>query len=107
MFGSVSDENVARIKRQNKRKISVIIGNPPYNANQQNENDNNKNRTYPRIDERIKASYIKQSTAQKTKAYDMYTRFFSLGFRPPERRRDRRFHYQPQLYRQPDNGRLP
>jgi predicted helicase len=25
-------ENVARIKRQNKRKISVIIGNPPYNA---------------------------------------------------------------------------
>jgi predicted helicase len=76
MFGSVSEENVARIKRQNQRKISVIIGNPPYNANQQNENDNNKNRTYPRIDERIKASYIKQSTAQKTKAYDMYTRFF-------------------------------
>jgi predicted helicase len=76
MFGSVSEENVARIKRQNKRKISVIIGNPPYNANQQNENDNNKNRTYPRIDQRIKASYIKQSTAQKTKAYDMYTRFF-------------------------------
>jgi predicted helicase len=35
MFGSVSEENVARIKRQNKRKISVIIGNPPYNANQQ------------------------------------------------------------------------
>ena len=29
----------------NRRKISVIIGNPPYNANQQNENDNNKNRT--------------------------------------------------------------
>jgi predicted helicase len=58
------------------KKISVIIGNPPYNANQQNENDNNKNRTYPRIDERIKATYIKESTAQKTKAYDMYTRFF-------------------------------
>ena len=40
------EENVARIKRQNARKISVIIGNPPYNANQQNENDNNKNRAY-------------------------------------------------------------
>ena len=76
LFGSLSEENVARIKRQNARKISVIIGNPPYNANQQNENDNNKNRTYPRIDERIKATYIKESTAQKTKAYDMYTRFF-------------------------------
>ena len=76
LFGSMSDENVARIKRQNSRKISVIIGNPPYNANQQNENDNNKNRTYPQIDARIKATYIKESTAQKTKAYDMYTRFF-------------------------------
>ena len=76
LFGSISAENVERINRQNQRKISVIIGNPPYNANQQNENDNNKNRTYPRIDERIKATYIKESTAQKTKAYDMYTRFF-------------------------------
>lgn len=76
LFGAMSEENVARIKRQNARKISVVIGNPPYNANQQNENDNNKNRTYPRIDERIKHTYIKLSTAQKTKAYDMYTRFF-------------------------------
>ncbi len=76
MFGAMSDENVARIKRQNERKISVIIGNPPYNANQQNENDNNKNRAYRRIDERIKATYIAESTAQKTKLYDMYARFF-------------------------------
>lgn len=76
MFAAISDENIARVKRQNEKTISVIIGNPPYNANQQNENDNNKNRTYPRIDERIKESYIKQSTAQKTKVYDMYARFF-------------------------------
>ncbi len=76
LFGSVSEENVARIKRQNSRKISVIIGNPPYNANQANENDNNKNREYPAIDRRIKATYIAESTAQKTKLYDMYARFF-------------------------------
>ena len=76
LFGSVSDENVARIKRQNSRRISVIIGNPPYNANQANENDNNKNREYPAIDARIKQSYIAESTAQKTKLYDMYARFF-------------------------------
>src|SRR6185437_11603213 len=62
--------------RQNGRKISVIIGNPPYNANQQNENDNNKNRTYPHIDGLIKSSYIAKSTAQKTKVYDMYARFY-------------------------------
>lgn len=76
LFGAMSEENVERIKRQNQRKISVIIGNPPYNANQQNENDNNKNREYPEIDRRIKATYIAASTAQKTKLYDMYSRFF-------------------------------
>ena len=76
LFGSVSEENVERIKRQNSRKISVIIGNPPYNANQLNENENNKNRTYPDIDKRIKQTYITESTAQKTKLYDMYARFF-------------------------------
>lgn len=76
LFGSVSEENVARIKRQNSKKISVIIGNPPYNANQANENDNNKNREYPAVDARIKQTYIAESTAQKTKLYDMYARFF-------------------------------
>ncbi|PIY12621.1 MAG: hypothetical protein COZ18_01580 [Flexibacter sp. CG_4_10_14_3_um_filter_32_15] len=75
LFTSLSAENLERIQRQNKRKISVIIGNPPYNANQQNENDNNKNREYPAIAKRIKDTYIKESTAQKTKQYDMYKRF--------------------------------
>jgi predicted helicase len=76
LFGALSDENIQRVKRQNARKISVIIGNPPYNANQQNENDNNKNRGYDHIDQLIKDSYIRLSTAQKTKVYDMYARFF-------------------------------
>lgn len=75
LFG-VSAENAHRIKKQNERKISVVIGNPPYNANQQNENDNNKNREYTDIDKRIKETFIKNSTAQKTKMYDMYSRFF-------------------------------
>jgi predicted helicase len=74
-FFDLSAENLARIKRQNDRKISVIIGNPPYNANQLNENENNKNREYPGVDKRIKDTYIKHSTAQKTKLYDMYSRF--------------------------------
>jgi len=73
---SISEANVKRIQQQNKKKISVIIGNPPYNANQLNENENNKNREYPWIDKRIKETYIKASTAQKTKLYDMYARFF-------------------------------
>jgi len=72
----LGEENAKRIEEQNQRKISVIIGNPPYNANQQNENDNNKNRDYPEIDEAIKRTYIENSTAHKTKLYDMYARFF-------------------------------
>ena len=76
LFAGMSEENIERVKRQNRRKISVVIGNPPYNANQQNENDNNKNRAYKHIDAAIKATYIAQSTAQKTKLYDMYARFF-------------------------------
>ena len=74
-LGGVSEENWIRVQEQNEKPISVVIGNPPYNANQQNENDNNKNREYPAIDRRIRDSYIKESTAQKTKQYDMYKRF--------------------------------
>jgi predicted helicase len=46
LFGSLSADNVKRIRTQNSRRISVILGNPPYNANQLNENENNKNREY-------------------------------------------------------------
>ncbi|MBE1527437.1 type I restriction-modification system DNA methylase subunit [Sphingopyxis sp. OAS728] len=76
MFGAITDDNIKRIKRQNARKISVIIGNPPYNAWQENYNQNNANRPYQRVDERIKQTYIKEGTAQnKNSVYDMYTRF--------------------------------
>ena len=74
-LGGLSTENWMRIQEQNEKTISVIIGNPPYNANQQNENDNNRNREYPEIDRRISETYIAESTAQKTKQYDMYKRF--------------------------------
>ena len=74
-LGGLSTENWMRVQLQNEKTISVIIGNPPYNANQQNENDNNRNREYPEIDQRIRETYIAASTAQKTKQYDMYKRF--------------------------------
>ncbi|MGB1250962.1 MAG: type ISP restriction/modification enzyme [Candidatus Promineifilaceae bacterium] len=76
LFGLV-DENAARIKAQNEREISVIIGNPPYNAWQDNFNSQNANRPYKHVDERIKKTYIKHGTAQnQIGVYDMYTRFF-------------------------------
>ena len=74
-LGGFSTENWMRVQEQNEKTISVIIGNPPYNANQQNENDNNRNRAYPEIDRRISDTYVKESKAQKTKQYDMYKRF--------------------------------
>ena len=74
-LGALSEENWIRVQEQNEQPISVIVGNPPYNANQQNENDNNKNREYPDVDRRISETYIAASTAQKTKQYDMYKRF--------------------------------
>ena len=74
-LGGLSFDNWYRMQGQNEKTISVIMGNPPYNANQQNENDNNRNREYPAMDQRIKETYIAESTAQKTKQYDMYKRF--------------------------------
>lgn len=74
-LGGLTAENWVRIQQQNEATISVIIGNPPYNANQQDANDQNPNREYPEIDQRIKDSYVRASSAQKTKQYDMYKRF--------------------------------
>lgn len=76
LFATISDENSERVKRQNSRRISVVIGNPPYNAWQENYNQNNANRAYQRVDQRIAATYVKEGTAQnKNSVYDMYTRF--------------------------------
>ena len=74
-LGALSVDNWIRVQEQNERKISVIIGNPPYNANQQNANDFNPNTEYPAIDQRIRETYVKESTARKTKQYDPYKLF--------------------------------
>ena len=72
-----TEENTARVARQRKAPITVIIGNPPYNVGQVDENDNNKNRKYPVIDARIKQTYGKDSKATlNTKLYDPYVKFF-------------------------------
>jgi predicted helicase len=55
--------NLERVERQRQTPIFVIIGNPPYNAGQVNENDNNKNRKYPIIERRVSETYGKASKA--------------------------------------------
>lgn len=77
MFEAFTAENTRRIKQQNEKKISVVIGNPPYNAKQANYNYQNSNKAYAGVDKRIKDSYIKHGTAQnQIVVYDMYTRFY-------------------------------
>ena len=74
-LGGLSVENWMRVQLQNEKTISVIIGNPPYNDKQGNWYELNPNRRYPEVDRRIKSTYVKESTAQRTHQYDMYKRF--------------------------------
>ena len=73
----LTEANTARVNRQKAADINVIIGNPPYNVGQVNENDNNKNRKYDVIDKRIRETYAKDSNATlKNQLYDAYVRFW-------------------------------
>ena len=74
-LGGVSEENWIRIQEQNEKPISVIIGNPPYNDSATLWGDGSANREYLEIDRRIRDTYVKEGTAQKTHQYDMYKRF--------------------------------
>ncbi len=80
----MAEKNTARVAAQKKAEITVIIGNPPYNVGQKNENDNNKNRAYKGlrkgekgIDDLISETYARASNAtNKNMLYDPYVRFF-------------------------------
>lgn len=61
-------ENTARVERQKRTPIFVIIGNPPYNAWQESEDENNKNRKYRELDKRIAETYSKASKATNKNA---------------------------------------
>ena len=51
------------VEKQRETDMFVVIGNPPYNIGQVNENDNNKNRKYKTMDQRIADTYVKDSKA--------------------------------------------
>ena len=75
-----TEENSARIERQKRQKLFVIIGNPPYNVGQVNENDNNKNRKYKGMDARVAESYVKDSKATlRNKLSDPYVKAIRLA----------------------------
>ena len=68
-------ENTRRVERQKQTEMFVVIGNPPYNARQMDENDANRNRRYPELDKQIQETYAQASRAtNKTSLYDPYVR---------------------------------
>ena len=70
-------ENTQRVESQKETPMFVVIGNPPYNVGQVNENDNNKNRKYPTMDRRVQETYVKDSKAtNKNKLSDPYVKAF-------------------------------
>jgi predicted helicase len=76
-LGFMNEENAQRVRRQKESRIFVIIGNPPYNAGQVDENDNNRNRKYPVIDSRVSETYGRSSKATLLrKLQDPYVKAF-------------------------------
>ena len=73
----VFPQNSQRVKKQRKKPITVIVGNPPYSIGQKSANDNAQNESYPTLESRIENTYVAQSEAALNKsAYDSYIKAF-------------------------------
>ena len=71
--GVFLSENSERAKRQEKARIQVIVGNPPWSAWQRSSADDNPNASYPEMEARIAATYAARSTATlKSSLYNTY-----------------------------------
>lgn len=69
--------NDKRLKRQQEKPITAIIGNPPYSIGQNSQNDNNQNISYPKLEKRLAETYVVKSKASLTKGlYDSYVKAF-------------------------------
>ena len=73
MFGG----NNKRLQKQQKVPITAIISNPPYSVGQRNQNDDNQNVHYERLEKRIADTYVKDSNSGYSKSsYDSYVKAF-------------------------------
>ena len=74
-FTFLTAENTQRVQEQKDTPMFVVIGNPPYNARQASENDNNKNRPHEAVDARVRDTYVAASREQlNNKVYDPYVK---------------------------------
>ena len=76
-FTYFTPDNTLRVEEQREIPMFVVIGNPPYNARQANENDNNKNKPHAGVDAHVRDTFAVDSKAQsKNKLYDPYIKAF-------------------------------
>lgn len=69
--------NDERLKRQQEIPITVIMGNPPYSAGQESDNDNAANVSYPKLEQRISETYAKHTDVKMKKTlYNSYIEAF-------------------------------
>jgi predicted helicase len=77
MYSEIFPQNSARVAKQKKAPLRVIIGNPPYSVGQKSANDNSQNQKYERLDSRIANTYAKETDAtNKNSLYDSYIKAF-------------------------------
>jgi predicted helicase len=77
LFSEMFPQNSARVAKQKKAPLRVIIGNPPYSVGQKSANDNAQNQSYPQLDSRIAKTYAAQTNAtNKNSLYDSYIKAF-------------------------------
>lgn len=77
LYAPALAQNSKRVQAQQKAPIQVIIGNPPYSVGQKAANDNAQNQSYPKLEQRIAATYAAQSDkTNKNALYDSYIKAF-------------------------------
>lgn len=77
IFSLLFKENSDRLNKQKNAPVRVIIGNPPYSIGQKSANDNAQNLEYPKLDSRVKETYVANGTANLLRGlYDSYIRAF-------------------------------
>ncbi len=75
IFSRLFPENSERLKKQKNAPVRVIIGNPPYSIGQKSTNDNAKNISYAKLEQRILETYAHTDSMKKS-VYDTYVKAF-------------------------------
>ena len=77
LFSEMFPQNSARVQRQKKAPLKVIMGNPPYSGGQESANENAQNQKHRLLDARISKSYATETNAvNKNSLYNPYIKAF-------------------------------